>query len=155
MLKYWVFQHYFWTSTWHHGHKSFWHKGFWGKPSPFSWGGSIRIDMVKLLDTSLFIRSRNIRLFNWGINSEWKIYFPPLNESLSNVVGNSSDLDLLLSLRNICPLIYRAILFQRAECNLNFDLYKIVFCFQINKDIPISEHTRMKPKIFSMQGWFN
>ena len=46
------------------------------------------------------------------------------------------------------------ILFQQAECIISFDLYKIVFCFQIYKGKLISEHTRMKPKILSMQGWF-
>ena len=46
-------------------------------------------------------------------------------------------------------------LFQRAECNLNFNLHKILFCFQIQKGIQIIEHTRMKPKKLSTQGWFN
>ena len=46
-------------------------------------------------------------------------------------------------------------LFQRAERNLNFDQYKIVFYFQIHKGIPIIEHNKMKPKKFSTQGWFN
>ena len=36
-------------------------------------------------------------------------------------------------------------LFQRAQCNLNF-----VFCFQISKIIFIIEHTRLKPKKFSI-----
>ena len=40
-------------------------------------------------------------------------------------------------------------LFQRAECKLNFDLYKIVFCFQIHESIPTNEHNRMKPKKFN------
>ena len=52
-------------------------------------------------------------------------------------------------------LMLERFLFQRAECNLNFDLYKIVFCFQIHKSIPIIEHNKMKPKKFSTQGWFN
>ena len=46
------------------------------------------------------------------------------------------------------------LLFQRAECNLNFDLHKFVFCFQIYKGIQISEHSRMKPKKLSTQGCF-
>ena len=46
-------------------------------------------------------------------------------------------------------------LFQRAECNLNFDLHKIVFCFHIHKGIQIIEHTKMKPKKLSMPGCFN
>ena len=33
-------------------------------------------------------------------------------------------------------LFIEPFLFQRAECNLNLDLYKIVLCFQILKGIP-------------------
>ena len=50
---------------------------------------------------------------------------------------------------------FNVFLFQKSECSLNFDLYKSVFCFQIQKGIPIIKHTRMKPKKLFTQGWFN
>ena len=50
------------------------------------------------------------------------------------------------------PLQLELFMFQQAECNLNFDLHKIVFFFQIYKGIQIIEHTRMKPNKLSPQG---
>ena len=47
------------------------------------------------------------------------------------------------------------VLFQQAECNLNFNLHNNLLCFQIHKGIPSIEHTKMKPKTFSTQGRFN
>ena len=56
-----------------------------------------------------------------------------------------------------CWQIYKLerFLYQRAECNLYFDFYKIVFCFQIHKSKSIIEHTRLKPMKLSTQVWLN
>ena len=69
-----------------------------------------------------------------------------------NLVHNQFSIKIKIKMV-LCAL--EQFLFQQAECNPNFDLYKIVFCFQIYKDIPLCEHTRLEPKKFSMQGWFS